>query len=77
MFYLEDKKQYSVEVKDDDLFLHGTSLNNFISIKTSGFLKQVPLKQNWGISPAEGIHFEKYVKGKNGHMVKRVEDDKG
>jgi hypothetical protein len=65
---LDDDEQYCrdnpVEVKDEDLFLHGTSSNNFLNIKSSGFLKQAVSKRNWGNSP-KGICFEKYVKGKN------------
>ena len=70
-----DYEQYSranpIIVKDDDLFLHGTSSNNFLNIRQTGFLKQAILIRNWGNSP-NGICFEKYVKGENDVVLEVV-----
>jgi hypothetical protein len=60
----ELSKQYPLnnQIKDSDVFLHGTSLKKYESIKAKAFLlRSVDSTRNFLISNT-GIYFEKYTK---------------
>ena len=73
MFPEEEKfsKQHPLnsKINDTDLFVHGTSKNNYLSIKSEGFMKRTGVVRNYSIS-IEGICFEKYYEyGLKFHVV--------
>ena len=54
-------KAHPLRIKENDLFLHGTSSRKYSAIQRSGFLLRKAPNTNWGISQM-GVCFEKYVK---------------
>lgn len=49
----------NAQIKDTDVFLHGTSSKRYLSIKSEGFLTRKANSKHFGISQ-KGICFEKY-----------------
>lgn len=55
------KHPVNSQIKDTDVFLHGTSTKRYFAIKFEGFLKRRINVKNFGISQ-NGICFERYEK---------------